>query len=120
MTFFDHKFPDKISSNYIERFFYGTFMINCFPIIFQCPENIFLIITNDQPIALICVSAIVMQITSVTTPVNDTANECPPGFASGAAPSSQFPGGVERRTLPLACVGPLYNIALSLFEDGIW
>ncbi|KRY40063.1 hypothetical protein T01_9925 [Trichinella spiralis] len=49
---------------------------------------------------------------SATTPVNDPANECPAGFASGAAPLSQFPGAVERSTLPLACVGPLYNITL--------
>ncbi|KRZ81791.1 hypothetical protein T08_11352 [Trichinella sp. T8] len=41
-----------------------------------------------------------------TTPVNDAANECPLGFVSGAAPSAQFPGAVERSTLPLACVGP--------------
>ncbi|KRX40954.1 hypothetical protein T05_3670 [Trichinella murrelli] len=95
---------------------------------------------NDQPIALICVSAIVIQInfvctfgtaggtllyarnfifaSFVTTPVNDPANECPLGSVSAAAPFSQFPGAVERSTLPLACVGPLYNITLSLFEDG--
>ncbi|KRX70273.1 hypothetical protein T06_3608 [Trichinella sp. T6] len=49
---------------------------------------------------------------SATTPVNDTANECPAAAVSGATPSAQFPGAVERSTLPLACVGPLYNIAL--------
>ncbi|KRY07975.1 hypothetical protein T12_3552 [Trichinella patagoniensis] len=69
---------------------------------------------NDQPIALICVSAIVMQITSATTPVNDPANKCPPGFASGAAPSAQFAAAVEMSTLPLACVGPLISVKLSL------
>ncbi|KRY45019.1 hypothetical protein T03_18005 [Trichinella britovi] len=50
---------------------------------------------------------------SVTTPVNDAANECPLCAVNGSAPSTQFPGAVERSTLPLACVGPLYNIALS-------
>ncbi|KRY44825.1 hypothetical protein T03_12502 [Trichinella britovi] len=102
MTFFDHKFPNKISSNYIVRKLMQI--------------NVLYVISKDQPIALICVSAIVMQITSATTPVNDPANECPLGSVSGAAPLSQFPGAVQRSTLPLACVGPLYNIALFWYE----
>ncbi|KRY52394.1 hypothetical protein T03_8001, partial [Trichinella britovi] len=94
------------------------------------------IVSKDQPIALICVSAIVMQInfvctfgtaggtllyarnfifaSFVTTPVNDPANECPLGSVSAAAPFSQFPGAVERSTLPLACVGPLFCETLYL------
>ncbi|KRX34255.1 hypothetical protein T05_11800 [Trichinella murrelli] len=124
MTFFDHKLPNKISSNHIEKS--ELFLI----------LNGNLVISKDQPIALICVSAIVMQINfvctlgtaggtllyarnfifgeSATTPVNDTANECPLGSVSGAAPLSQFPGAVERSTLPLACVGPL-----SLISEGL-
>ncbi|KRX56754.1 hypothetical protein T09_11879 [Trichinella sp. T9] len=91
---------------------------------------------NDQPIALICVSAIVIQINFVctlgtaggtllyarnfifgesnTTPVNDPANECPAAAVSGATPSAQFAGAVERSTLPLACVGPLVLIKCTL------
>ncbi|KRX14476.1 hypothetical protein T07_7232 [Trichinella nelsoni] len=94
MTFFDHKLPNKIYSNYIEKKLMQI--------------KVLYVVYKDQPIALICVSAIVMQIKSATTPVNDPANECPAGFASGAAPLSQFPGAVERSTLPLACVGPLF------------
>ncbi|KRZ16564.1 hypothetical protein T11_8922 [Trichinella zimbabwensis] len=135
-TIHDHKLPNKISSNYIEMRSLCTCRIFSKNIINKLHKQITADQTNDQPIALICVSAIVMQINFVctlgtaggtllyarnfisaafvTTPVNDTANECPAAAVSAAAPLSQFPGAVERSTLPLACVGPLYNIALLI------
>ncbi|KRZ57089.1 hypothetical protein T02_11959 [Trichinella nativa] len=62
-------------------------------------------------------SCIINGMKSATTPVNDPANECPAAAVSGATPSAQFPGAVERSTLPLACVGPLYNIALCGIDN---
>ncbi|KRX70136.1 hypothetical protein T06_7587 [Trichinella sp. T6] len=110
MTFFDHKLPNKISSNYIEKS--ELFLIlNGKPT--YCVDLCFCDSHADycRPVVA-CFRCRKSWNTSATTPVNDPANECPLGSVSGAAPLSQFPGAVERSTLPLACFGPLYNIAL--------
>ncbi|KRX15328.1 hypothetical protein T07_12009 [Trichinella nelsoni] len=86
-----------------------------------------------QPIALIWVSAIVMQINFVftfgipggtllyaknftsalfpTTSFSVTANECPALSVTAAAPFTQLSGASEARNLPLSCVGPFDNEA---------
>ncbi|KRZ82036.1 hypothetical protein T08_14330 [Trichinella sp. T8] len=106
-------------------------------LLFKYPNIIFQDFAKYQPIALIWVSAIVMQINFVftfgipggtllyarnfttlllfpTTPFSVTANECPAAFVTASAPSTQLSGAFEARNLPLSCLGPLYNIALYL------